>query len=237
MITGNKSSLMPNEDIIISASMSGFTNGEKVYLKGAFYKEGSTNYFGFTKSNDSWIKNSATSLFQREVMVGVWDNQLFVKPDYEDTGFAGAGDYKFKLGFYYLSSSGNVSSVNWSSNDFNVLLFAPSPTPEEEEEEESESSTTKSSSSKSPTPSKSLSSSTAPSKSMGTFAKIAQRVKTASEYAKIKPITKEEKEKKTEVLGAREERSSSLIFLIGIGLVIIALAIFTRQVLKDREII
>jgi len=229
---------MPDEDIMISASISGFTNGEKIYLKGAFYKDGSTNYFGFTKSNDSWIKNSATSLFQREVLIGAWDNQVFVKPDYEDTGFTGAGDYKFKLGFYYLSSSGNISSVNWSSNDFNVSLSAPSPTPEEEEEEFGNS-VSKSSNSKSPTPTKSLTGSVAaiPSKRISTFVKISQRAKTASEYAKIKPITKEEEEKKAEVLGAREERSPSMILLIGVGLVIIALAVFIRQVLRDREII
>jgi hypothetical protein len=48
-ITSSKTSLEADEEMSITASSSGFTNGEKIYIKGAFFKDGSSNYFGFNK--------------------------------------------------------------------------------------------------------------------------------------------------------------------------------------------
>ena len=68
-ITSDKTSLFGDEEMTITASASGFTPGETIYIKGAFYQEGSTNYFGFTRSGDSWIKNGDTSTSQRSIVV------------------------------------------------------------------------------------------------------------------------------------------------------------------------
>lgn len=128
-ITSDKTSLFGDEEMTITASVSGFTPGETIYIKGAFYQEGSTNYFGYTRNGDSWIKNGDTSTNQRSIVVDSWDGNLSVKSDFADSGYKGEGEYKVKVGFYYTTSGGNPSSVNWTSNTVTVSLNEPDPTP------------------------------------------------------------------------------------------------------------
>jgi hypothetical protein len=109
----------------ITASPSGFTDGETVFIKGAFFQNGSSNYFGYTKSGDLWIKNSASNTNQRSVKIGEWDGTLIVKSDFADSGYKGEGDYLVKVGYYV----GSATSVNWSTNTLAVLLNEPDPTP------------------------------------------------------------------------------------------------------------
>lgn len=124
-ITSDKTTLLGNEEIILIASASGFTEGETVYIKGAFYQSGSSNYFGFSKSGEEWIKNSASNISQRTIKIGEWDGKLNVKPDFTDSGYKGEGDYLIKLGYYF----GSATSVNWSSNSLPVSVNEPDPTP------------------------------------------------------------------------------------------------------------
>lgn len=131
-ITPDKSSLPGDEEAEITITTSGFTDGELIYIKGAFFQDGTTNYFGYTKNDNSWIKNSVTATSQRQVKIGEWDGKIIVKADFSDTGFHENGNYKFKVGFYYTTNDGDLSSVNWSSNilDFNLTEPEPSPTPQ-----------------------------------------------------------------------------------------------------------
>jgi hypothetical protein len=250
VIISDKSLLSGDEEMTVNASTSGFTNGETIYIKGAFFKDGSSNYFGLTKLGDSWVKNSTTALSQRGVIIGNWDNNIEVKPDYLDSGFTGIGDYKFKLGFYYLTSGGNVSSVNWS-NDIGVSLNAPpSPTPLPTLVKSS--STTASSIYKSPTPTKIPSptkqSSSAPSSKIVSalstsntstkFAKISNEVRPASEFAKIKPITQVSgTKKKVAVLGANETNPNPILLLSGGMFLILAGGWLGMRELKRRKIL
>lgn len=117
-----------DEMTITISSQSGFTNGETIYIKGALYKDGSTNYFGFTKNGDAWIKNGDSTISQRQVQIGNWDNSLIIKSDFDDSGYVGEGDYKIKVGFYYNTSGGNLSSINWSTNSLDVAINEPDPT-------------------------------------------------------------------------------------------------------------
>lgn len=124
-ITSPTTSLMGHQEAEITASASGFTTGETILIKGAFYASGSTNYFGYTKSSDQWIKNSASTSQQRTVTIGDWDGKLIVKSDFTDSGFTGEGDYLFKVRFYYgLSQTGA-----WSDNILTISLNQPDPTP------------------------------------------------------------------------------------------------------------
>ncbi|HLD24544.1 MAG TPA: hypothetical protein VJB96_01370 [Patescibacteria group bacterium] len=130
MITSTTTSLFGEDEMVVTASASGFTDGEAIYVKGAFYQSGSTNYFGYTKKGDgSWVKNGETTMSQQSVTIGSWDGTLSVKSDFSDSGFGGEGDYSFKVGFYYTTSGGNLSSVNWSENTLTVTLNEPDPTP------------------------------------------------------------------------------------------------------------
>ena len=132
-ISTNKTSLFGDEESVVIASPSGFTNGELIYIKGAFYQDGcgsNCNYFGYTKNGNTWIKNGDSIIIQRQVKIGDWDNSLTVKSDFTDSGYKGEGDYKLKIGFYYFSSNGNLStSVNWSSDVLDVHINEPDPTP------------------------------------------------------------------------------------------------------------
>jgi hypothetical protein len=128
IISSEKSSLFGDEEITISASSSGFTNGEEIYVKGAFYKDGFTNYFGYTKKENEWVKNGETSTNQKIVKIGEWDNKLSIKSDFLDSGYQGEGSYKLKIGFYYFTSGGNLSSVNWSDNNLEIAINEPDPT-------------------------------------------------------------------------------------------------------------
>lgn len=129
IIESNKSALFGEEEMMVHiASMSGFTTGETIYFKGAFFQEGSTNYLGYTKSDDTWVKNGESNISQKKIKIGDWDGNLVVKTDFSDSGYSGEGSYKFKLGFYYLTSGGNISSINWSSNNLDVNISEPDPT-------------------------------------------------------------------------------------------------------------
>lgn len=128
-ISADKGSLFGEEELNITASASGFTDGETIYIKGAFHKEGSTNYFGYTKKGEEWIKNGESTLNQRSIQVGQWDQSMIIKSDFADSGYNGEGAFKFKVGFYYITSGGNLSSVNWSTNSLDINLSEPDPTP------------------------------------------------------------------------------------------------------------
>lgn len=127
-ITADKETLFGDEETVITASSSGFVNGETIYIKGAFYQDGINNYFGYTKNSDTWVKNGESTTSQKQIKVGDWDGKLSVKSDFSDSGFKGEGSYKFKVGFYYITSGGNISSVNWSSNALDIGLNEPDPT-------------------------------------------------------------------------------------------------------------
>lgn len=127
-IVANKTALLGNDEMTITASASGFTTGETIYLKGTFYQDGSTNYFGYTKNGDNWIKNGDATINQLPVKIGDWDGTVMVKTDFSDSGYKGEGDYKVKLGFYYTTSTGSLSPVTWSSNAVTLGITEPDPT-------------------------------------------------------------------------------------------------------------
>jgi len=128
IISSDKNNISDYEEIEVGASPSGFINEEDIYIKGAFYKEGGSNYFGLTKFGDIWVKNSSPYTDQLKIKPNNWDGKMIIKSDYSDSGFVGNGSYKLKIGFYYFTNGGNISSINWS-NVLDVNIVAPIPTP------------------------------------------------------------------------------------------------------------
>lgn len=89
------------------------------YLKGAFKKSDSSNYFGLTKISGNWVKNNSNYSNQYAITTnvqGYWSGNLEIQPDSEDSGFTGSGDYVFKVGRYTSSGSGptwsNEATIN-----------------------------------------------------------------------------------------------------------------------------
>lgn len=247
-ITGDKSSLFDDEELVLSASMSGFMDGETIYLKGALFKEGSTNYFGYTKNGDSWIKNSTTALEQRAVQIGSFDGSVIVKSDFSDSGYSGAGSYNLKLGFYYITSGGNTSSINWSSNVLSINLDPPAPT--------QASITSKASNpvsipqaSKTPTSAKAITSKTTPivTKAVSiaaqaiksnNSAKITHEIKAASQYARLKiSLAKKEPSPQLKVLGTNESSFPGVSLIGGIAFLLLAAGLVGRRELRRRNIL
>ena len=240
IIKTDLNSLLENQELVVMASVSGFTTGDKLHVKGAFYKDGSSNYFGYTKYNNSWIKNSVATLEQPRVEIGNWDNSMIVKLDPLDTGFSGAGEYKFKLGYYYFTNTGNLSSVNWSENCLDLRLDAVIPSPSSVSYSENEpysveldfqeSSSMKSENSNTVS-SKSLNTTNTliPSKIPSKSVKIASDSKSASQYASIKAITQPENEEiEVAVLGTNDSDKiyltyffSGFLFLVIAGIVLV----------------
>ncbi len=127
-ITADKTQLSGDELLRVTASLSGFTDGENIRLKGAFFQPGSSNYFGWTKTDAGFVKNSEATANQHKVTVGQWDRTLDVRSDFTDSGFRGEGEYLLKIGFYYQTSADAYSGVQWSANTVSVTINEPDPT-------------------------------------------------------------------------------------------------------------
>ena len=94
----------------------------KFYLKGAFKKSDSSNYFGLTKVSSSWIQNGSSYANQFQLTTnssGSFNGNLEIQPDILDSGYSGTGDYIFKVGRYSDSGSGPT----WS-NEVNIKIIA-----------------------------------------------------------------------------------------------------------------
>ncbi|MBI3103941.1 hypothetical protein HYZ05_03290 [Candidatus Daviesbacteria bacterium] len=92
------------------------------YLKGAFKKADSTNYFGQTKVSGNWVKNGGNYSSQYSINTdssGNWSGNLEIQPDSEDSGFTGTGDYIFKVARYTSAGSGPT----WS-NESGIKITA-----------------------------------------------------------------------------------------------------------------
>lgn len=107
----------------VSANLSLPNNqNTKFYLKGAFKKADSSNYFGYTKVLGAWIKNGTSYSLQYPITTdssGSWRGSLELQVDGEDSGFTGSGDYIFKVGRYTQSGSGPT----WS-NEVTINIIA-----------------------------------------------------------------------------------------------------------------
>lgn len=103
----------------------------KFYLKGAFKRVDSSNYFGLTKVGSSWVKNGSS--YSNQLLIttdssGNWSGTLQIQPDESDSGFTGTNDYLFKVARYTSSGSGptwsnevNMKIVNVSSENLDEL--------------------------------------------------------------------------------------------------------------------
>lgn len=113
-ISSVPSSIDSDNSFSVTIQISGYQPQALYYLKGAFFKSGSTNYFGKTYVAGNWIKNSQTYSSQLPITTdssGNWTGSIEVTVDTDDSGFVGSGDYLFKVRLY--NSSG--SSPAWSN--------------------------------------------------------------------------------------------------------------------------
>lgn len=122
-ISNTPSQINSDESFIVSVNLFLPDNqNTNFYLKGAFKKSDSSNYFGQTLVSDSWVKNSSSYSSQFPITTdtsGNWSGNLEIKSDADDTGFTGSGDYIFKVAKYTTVGSGPT----WS-NEANLSIIA-----------------------------------------------------------------------------------------------------------------
>lgn len=133
--TSTETSITDTQELIVHVTLdlSSSTANSKYYLRGAFYKEGTSNYFGYTINNTDTAYNGPYSDCKNlyEITVDADGNgsaDIKVKPDPEDSAFKGSGDYLFKVGRYTESCN-----ITWADSDpikMSITQTAfPSPTP------------------------------------------------------------------------------------------------------------
>jgi len=110
VISNTPSQIDSDQSFNVSISLSlPDSHNTDLYLKGAFKKPDSSNYFGQTKVSGSWVKNGSSYSSQYPITTdssGNWSGNLEIQPDSDDSGFTGTGDYIFKVGRYTSSGSG-----------------------------------------------------------------------------------------------------------------------------------
>lgn len=119
-ISNTPSQVYSNQSFTLSVILSLPSSPDSTfYLKGAFKKADSSNYFGLTRVSGSWIKNGNSYSSQYPITTdssGNWSGDLEVQPDSKDSGFIDSGDYIFKVARYTSSGSGpiwsNESTIN-----------------------------------------------------------------------------------------------------------------------------
>lgn len=124
-ISNIPSSVKVDQEFSVNISIINFQPNSTYYLKGAFKLSGGANYFGSTKVGSHWVKNKEHYSDQDHITTdpsGNWNGNLNVQGDPSDAGFTGEGNYIFKVGYYF-----NSSSVSWS-NEVNIFLDSPSGT-------------------------------------------------------------------------------------------------------------
>lgn len=136
-IKDNPSEINSDQEFEVSVSLKlQDKSNSTFYLKGAFKKEGSANYFGETLGSE-WIANNEKYSKQYKATTdsgGTWEGKIKIKPDPEDSGFEGTGEYIFKVARYSDTGSGPA----WS-NETKVKINAvstPKPSPSEDPKEE-----------------------------------------------------------------------------------------------------
>ena len=121
-ISADSNQLKDLDPLTVSVTLSNLEPNTQFYLKGAFYKEGSSNYFGFTQLDNNWIKNASTYNTQYPITTdqsGSWQGNIIVRNDPTDSGYPGTGDYQLKVGRYTSDGSGPI----WS-NSLSIKLEA-----------------------------------------------------------------------------------------------------------------
>lgn len=131
-INGIPMEVTGNQEFDVAVSLSGLSASSVYYLKGAFQKAGSTNYFGETLNGNTWIKTGTEKTSQLQITTdasGAWSGLIKSRADLTDTGFTGSGSYIYKVGRYTATGA----TVTWSSEvsveiTLDSLQLIPTPT-------------------------------------------------------------------------------------------------------------
>jgi hypothetical protein len=128
-ITNSNSNYQVGDEVQIHASIDiNTSDGTVYYLRGVFYKSGTSNYCGYTW-NGSAFYNSPISDGKNFLKVTVnnnkWEGDLKAKIDSQNSDCNASGEYKFKIQRFTDSGSGSFDDQSELTANFTI----PSPTP------------------------------------------------------------------------------------------------------------
>jgi len=119
---------------IVDASVSGISSSS-AYVFGMFTNKDNPDYFGFTwGQKEDWVEYQSTTkefisanlpILLRDTLQKIW-----IKPNYQNPGYKGPGDYYLKLKRYTGSSDGSAGDSNVLT--IHLMETTPTPTPTEE---------------------------------------------------------------------------------------------------------
>jgi hypothetical protein len=123
--SNSPSSIQANQSFTVTVNLALPSNPNSTfYIKSAFKKSESSNYFGQTKVGGGWVKNGASYSEQLKIQTdgnGIWNGAIEVMADNEDSGYTGTGSYIFKIGRYTQSGSGPT----WSNESPITITGSP----------------------------------------------------------------------------------------------------------------
>lgn len=131
VISSSQNSLNTNDEFNVGVSFTINTgDGTSYYLRGVFYKEGTSQYCGYTWNGNNWYNgpysnNGWEQLLPVTIYQSSWSGQLKAKVDSSDSGCQSSGEYKFRVQRY---TTGGSSSFD-DQNILTVNLTIPTPTP------------------------------------------------------------------------------------------------------------
>lgn len=138
-LSGVPASTNVDQSFSVSVTLTiGNSAGKKYYLRSAFYENGTSNYFGYTKNHyDSWYNGSPsidTHQYKEVTMdsFNTWTGVVEVKPDSSSSKYKGPGDYGFKIGYYTDTQTSTTVSEWTNSSMINITgssTASPSPSP------------------------------------------------------------------------------------------------------------
>ena len=132
-ITNQNSTYQVNDEVQIHVSIEiNSSDGTAYYLRGVFYKSGTSNYCGYTW-NGSTFYNSPVSDGKNFLKVTVnnnkWEGDLKVKIDSQNPDCNSSGEYKFKIQRFTDSGSGSFDDQSELTANFSIPTPTPTSTP------------------------------------------------------------------------------------------------------------
>lgn len=217
-----QSEINASDEYVVNANLSISTgDGTIYYLRGVFYKTGTSNYCGLTWNGSEWFSGPYTTndgwkkFLTATISSSSWSGQLKAKIDTNDSSCNSSGAYNFKIQRFTGGGSGTFDSQNEQTVQVNV----PAPTPSN-----SPTPTMGSSSTNTPTPTKIPTSTLTPTKKPTNTptpkkkeVEVVLGAKTKKSPTPSPDISKNEKEK---IAGARSVNPTYVLFIL-IGIVIL----------------
>lgn len=117
-------------DVTLSISVA---DGTIYYLRGAFYKNGTSNYCGYTWNGTEWFNGPYSTQWKNLLKITItnhtWSGQLKAKVDPNDNGCNSSGTYLFRIERFNDTSSDGGGTFSDTQNERTVNIIIPTPTP------------------------------------------------------------------------------------------------------------